>query len=251
MLMEFLDNLFYFYKTADDIISMYKVENTGLLGVQENKKRLFEIRQRFINNEFIHKHHLDYIQSSYNDLGNIALILETRFTEYEILYNDLLEYKKKSEQYYDYFEYHETKYNGLRKEYLEFIEWACKREPLVFPYNYFFYTESYKIAKDDYAKLAYYLRGMPTMRESYFYNLALHNIICSPDTKNDLFTKYKINLNAIGFANSVSDSVSSVSLNVPNWINEASLADSILTQTPYGIEVLKIRSQLNNVVVCV
>lgn len=251
MLMEFLDNLFYFYKTADDIISMYKVENTGLLGVQENKKRLFEIRQRFINNEFIHKHHLDYIQSSYNDLGNIALILETRFTEYEILYNDLLEYKKKSEQYYDYFEYHETKYNGLRKEYLEFIEWACKREPLVFPYNYFFYTESYKIAKDDYAKLAYYLQGMPTMRESYFYNLALHNIICSPDTKNDLFTKYKINLNAIGFANSVSDSVSSVSLNVPNWINEASLADSILTQTPYGIEVLKIRSQLNNVVVCV
>lgn len=251
MLMEFLDNLFYFYKTADDIISMYKVENTGLLGVQENKKRLFEIRQRFINNEFIHKHHLDYIQSSYNDLGNIALILETRFTEYEILYNDLLEYKKKSEQYYDYFEYHETKYNGLRKEYLEFIEWACLREPLVFPYNYFFYTESYKIAKDDYAKLAYYLQGMPTMRESYFYNLALHNIVCSPDTKNDLFTKYKINLNAIGFANSVSDSVSSVSLNVPNWINEASLADSILTQTPYGIEVLKIRSQLNNVVVCV
>lgn len=251
MLMEFLDNLFYFYKTADDIISMYKVENTGLLGVQENKKRLFEIRQRFINNEFIHKHHLYYIQSSYNDLGNIALILETRFTEYEILYNDLLEYKKKSEQYYDYFEYHETKYNGLRKEYLEFIEWACKREPLVFPYNYFFYTESYKIAKDDYAKLAYYLQGMPTMRESYFYNLALHSIICSPDTKNDLFTKYKINLNAIGFANSVSDSVSSVSLNVPNWINEASLADSILTQTPYGIEVLKIRSQLNNVVVCV
>lgn len=251
MLMEFLDNLFYFYKTADDIISMYKVENTGLLGVQENKKRLFEIRQRFINNEFIHKHHLDYIQSSYNDLGNIALILETRFTEYEILYNDLLEYKKKSEQYYDYFEYHETKYNGLRKEYLEFIEWACLREPLVFPYNYFFYTESYKIAKDDYAKLAYYLQGMPTMRESYFYNLALHSIICSPDTKNDLFTKYKINLNAIGFANSVSDSVSSVSLNVPNWINEASLADSILTQTPYGIEVLKIRSQLNNVVVCV
>lgn len=249
--MEFLDNLFYFYKTADDIISMYKVENTGLLGVQENKKRLFEIRQRFINNEFIHKHHLYYIQSSYNDLGNIALILETRFTEYEILYNDLLEYKKKSEQYYDYFEYHETKYNGLRKEYLEFIEWACKREPLVFPYNYFFYTESYKIAKDDYAKLAYYLQGMPTMRESYFYNLALHSIICSPDTKNDLFTKYKINLNAIGFANSVSDSVSSVSLNVPNWINEASLADSILTQTPYGIEVLKIRSQLNNVVVCV
>lgn len=251
MLMEFLDNLFYFYKTADDIISMYKVENTGLLGVQENKKRLFEIRQRFINNEFIHKHHLYYIQSSYNDLGNIALILETRFTEYEILYNDLLEYKKKSEQYYDYFEYHETKYNGLRKEYLEFIEWACLREPLVFPYNYFFYTESYKIAKDDYAKLAYYLQGMPTMRESYFYNLALHSIICSPDTKNDLFTKYKINLNAIGFANSVSDSVSSVSLNVPNWINEASLADSILTQTPYGIEVLKIRSQLNNVVVCV
>lgn len=251
MLMEFLDNLFYFYKTADDIISMYKVENTGLLGVQENKKRLFEIRQRFINNEFIHKHHLDYIQSSYNDLGNIALILETRFTEYEILYNDLLEYKKKSERYYDYFEYHETKYNGLRKEYLEFIQWACKREPLVFPYNYFFYTESYKIAKDDYAKLAYYLQGMPTMIESYFYNLALHNIVCSPDTKNDLFTKYKINLNAIGFANSVSDSVSSVSLNVPNWINEASLADSILTQTPYGIEVLKIRSQLNNVVVCV
>ena len=33
MLMEFLDNLFYFYKTADDIISMYKVENTGLPGV--------------------------------------------------------------------------------------------------------------------------------------------------------------------------------------------------------------------------
>ena len=245
MLMEFLDNLFYFYKTADDIISMYKVENTGLLGVQENKKRLFEIRQRFINNEFIHKHHLDYIQSSYNDLGNITLILETRFTEYEILYNDLLEYKKKSEQYY------ETKYNGLNKEYLEFIEWACLREPLVFPYNYFFYTESYKIAKDDYAKLAYYLQGMPTMRESYFYNLALHSIICSPDTKNDLFTKYKINLSAIGFANSVSDSVSSVSLNVPNWINDASLADSILTQTPYGIEVLKIRSQLNNLVVCV
>lgn len=251
MLMEFLDNLFYFYKTADDIISMYKVENTGLLGVQENKKRLFEIRQRFINNEFIHKHHLDYIQSSYNDLGNITLILETRFTEYEILYNDLLEYKKKSKQYYDYFEYYETKYNGLSKEYLEFIEWACLREPLVFPYNYFFYTESYKIAKDDYAKLAYYLQGMPTMRESYFYNLALHNIVCSPDTKNDLFTKYKINLNAIGFANSVSDSVSSVSLNVPNWINEASLADSILTQTTYGIEVLKIRSQLNNLVVCV
>ena len=53
MLMEFLDNLFYFYKTSDDIISMYKVENTGLLGVQENKKRLFEIRQRFINNEFM------------------------------------------------------------------------------------------------------------------------------------------------------------------------------------------------------
>lgn len=250
MLTGFLDNLFYFYKTADDIISMYKVENTGLLGVQENKKRLFEIRQRFINNEFIHKHHLDYIQSSYNDLGNITLILETRFTEYEILYNDLLEYKKKSEQYYDYFEYYKTKYNGLSKEYLEFIEWACKREPLVFPYNYFFYTESYKIAKDDYAKLAYYLQGMPTMRESYFYNLALHNIVCSPDTKNDLFTKYKINLNAIGFANSVSDSVSSVSLNVPNWINDASLADSILTQTPYGIEVLKIRSQLSNVVVC-
>ena len=137
------------------------------------------------------------------------------------------------------------------KEYLEFIEWACKREPLVSPYNYFFYTESYKIAKDDYAKLAYYLQGMPTMRESYFYNLALHTIICSPDTKNDLFTKYKINLNAIGFANSVSDSVSSVSLNVPNWINDASLADSILTQTPYGIEVLKIRSQLSNLVVCV
>lgn len=251
MLTGFLDNLFYFYKTADDIISMYKVENTRLLGVQENKKRLFEIRQRFINNEFIHKYHLDYIQSSYNDLGNITLILETRFTEYEILYNDLLEYKKKSEQYYDYFEYHETKYNGLSKEYLEFIEWACKREPLVFPYSYFFYTESYKIAKDDYAKLAYYLQGMPTMRESYFYNLALHNIVCSPDTKNDLFTKYKINLSAIGFANSVSDSVSSVSLNVPNWINEASLADSILTQTPYGIEVLKIRSQLNNVVVCI
>ena len=251
MLMEFLDNLFYFYKTSDDIISMYKVENTGLLGVQENKKRLFEIRQRFINNEFIHKHHLDYIQSSYNDLGNITLILETRFTEYEILYNDLLEYKKKSERYYDYFEYYETKYNGLNKEYLEFIEWACLREPLVFPYNYFFYTESYKIAKDDYAKLAYYLQGMPTMRESYFYNLALHSIICSPDTKNDLFTKYKINLSAIGFANSVSDSVSSVSLNVPNWINDASLADSILTQTPYGIEVLKIRSQLNNLVVCV
>lgn len=251
MLTGFLDNLFYFYKTADDIISMYKVENTGLLGVQENKKRLFEIRQRFINNEFIHKHHLDYIQSSYNDLGNITLILETRFTEYEILYNDLLEYKKKSEQYYDYFEYYKTKYNGLSKEYLEFIQWACKREPLVFPYNYFFYTESYKIAKDDYAKLAYYLQGMPTMRESYFYNLALHSIICSPDTKNDLFTKYKINLSAIGFANSVSDSVSSVSLNVPNWINEASLADSILTQTPYGIEVLKIRSQLNNLVVCV
>lgn len=251
MLTGFLDNLFYFYKTADDIISMYKVENTGLLGVQENKKRLFEIRQRFINNEFIHKHHLDYIQSSYNDLGNITLILETRFTEYEILYNDLLEYKKKSEQYYDYFEYYKTKYNGLSKEYLEFIQWACKREPLVFPYNYFFYTESYKIAKDDYTKLAYYLQGMPTMRESYFYNLALHNIICSPDTKNDLFTKYKINLSAIGFANSVSDSVSSVSLNVPNWINDASLADSILTQTPYGIEVLKIRSQLNNVVVCI
>lgn len=250
MLTGFLDNLFYFYKTADDIISMYKVENTGLLGVQENKKRLFEIRQRFINNEFIHKHHLDYIQSSYNDLGNITLILETRFTEYEILYNNLLEYKKKSEQYYDYFEYYETKYNGLSKEYLEFIEWACKREPLVSPYNYFFYTESYKIAKDDYAKLAYYLQGMPTMRESYFYNLALHTIICSSDTKNDLFTKYKINLNAIGFANSVSDSVSSVSLNVPNWINDASLADSILTQTPYGIEVLKIRSQLSNVVVC-
>lgn len=251
MLTGFLDNLFYFYKTADNIISMYKVENTGLLGVQENKKRLFEIRQRFINNEFIHKHHLDYIQSSYNDLGNITLILETRFTEYEILYNDLLEYKKKSEQYYDYFEYYKTKYNGLSKEYLEFIQWACKREPLVFPYNYFFYTESYKIAKDDYAKLAYYLQGMPTMRESYFYNLALHNIVCSPDTKNDLFTKYKINLSAIGFANSVSDSVSSVSLNVPNWINDASLADSILTQTPYGIEVLKIRSQLNNLVVCV
>lgn len=251
MLTGFLDNLFYFYKTADDIISMYKVENTGLLGVQENKKRLFEIRQRFINNEFIHKHHLDYIQSSYNDLGNITLILETRFTEYEILYNDLLEYKKKSEQYYDYFEYYETKYNGLSKEYLEFIEWACKREPLVSPYNYFFYTESYKVAKDDYAKLAYYLQGMPTMRESYFYNLALHNIVCSPDTKNDLFTKYKINLSAIGFANSVSDSVSSVSLNVPNWINDASISDSILTQTPYGIEVLKIRSQLNNVVVCV
>ena len=54
MLTGFLDNLFYFYKTADDIISMYKVENTRLLGVQENKKRLFEIRQRFINNEFIH-----------------------------------------------------------------------------------------------------------------------------------------------------------------------------------------------------
>lgn len=251
MLTGFLDNLFYFYKTADDIISMYKVENTGLLGVQENKKRLFEIRQRFINNEFIHKHHLDYIQSSYNDLGNITLILETRFTEYEILYNDLLEYKKKSEQYYDYFEYYKTKYNSLSKEYLEFIQWACKREPLVFPYNYFFYTESYKIAKDDYAKLAYYLQGMPTMRESYFYNLALHNIVCSPDTKNDLFTKYKINLNAIGFANSVSDSVSSVSLNVPNWINDASISDSILTQTPYGIEVLKIRSQLNNLVVCV
>lgn len=251
MLIGFLDNLFYFYKTADDIISMYKVENTGLLGVQENKKRLFEIRQRFINNEFIHKHHLDYIQSSYNDLGNITLILETRFTEYEILYNDLLEYKKKSKQYYDYFEYYNGKYLQLNESYLEFIEWACLREPLVFPYNYFFYTESYKIAKDDYAKLAYYLQGMPTMRESYFYNLALHNIVCSPDTKNDLFTKYKINLNAIGFANSVSDSVSSVSLNVPNWINEASLADSILTQTPYGIEVLKIRSQLNNLVVCV
>lgn len=251
MLIGFLDNLFYFYKTADDIISMYKVENTRLLGVQENKKRLFEIRQRFINNEFIHKHHLDYIQSSYNDLGNITLILETRFTEYEILYNDLLEYKKKSKQYYDYFEYYNGKYLQLNESYLEFIEWACLREPLVFPYNYFFYTESYKIAKDDYAKLAYYLQGMPTMRESYFYNLALHNIVCSPDTKNDLFTKYKINLNAIGFANSVSDSVSSVSLNVPNWINEASLADSILTQTPYGIEVLKIRSQLNNLVVCV
>ena len=251
MLMEFLDNLFYFYKTSDDIISMYKVENTGLPGVQENKKRLFEIRQRFIDNEFIHKHHLDYIQSSYNDLGNITLILETRFTEYEILYNDLLEYKKKSEQYYDYFEYYKTKYNGLDKEYLEFIEWACLREPLVFPYNYFFYTESYKIAKDDYAKLAYYLQGMPTMRESYFYNLALHNIVCSPDSKNDLYTKYKINLSAIGFANSVSDSVSSVSLNVPNWINDASLADSILTQTPYGIEVLKIRSQLSTLVVCV
>lgn len=144
MLTGFLDNLFYFYKTADDIISMYKVENTGLLGVQENKKRLFEIRQRFINNEFIHKHHLDYIQSSYNDLGNITLILETRFTEYEILYNDLLEYKKKSEQYYDYFEYYETKYNGLSKEYLEFIEWACKREPLVFPYNYFFILKATK-----------------------------------------------------------------------------------------------------------
>lgn len=251
MLTGFLDNLFYFYKTADDIICMYKIENTGLLGVQENKKRLFEIRQRFINNEFIHKHHLDYIQSSYNDLGNITLILETRFTEYEILYNNLLEYKKKSEQYYDYFEYYNGKYLQLNESYLEFIQWACKREPLVFPYNYFFYTEAYKIAKDDYAKLAYYLQGMPTMRESYFYNLALHNIVCSPDTKNDLFTKYKINLNAIGFANSVSDSVSSVSLNVPNWINEASLADSILTQTPYGIEVLKIRSQLNNVVVCV
>ena len=251
MLMGFLDNLFYFYKTADDIISMYKVENTGLLGVQENKKRLFEIRQRFINNEFIHKHHLNYIQSSYNDLGNITLILETRFTEYEILYNDLLEYKKKSEQYYDYFEYYKNKYLQLNESYLEFIKWACKREPLVFPYNYFFYTESYKIAEDDYAKLAYYLQGMPTMRESYFYNLALHNIVCSPDSKNDLYTKYKINLSAIGFANSVSDSVSSVSLNVPNWINDASLADSILTQTPYGLEVLKIRTQLNNLVVCV
>ena len=251
MLMEFLDNLFYFYKTSDDIISMYKVENTGLPGVQENKKRLFEIRQRFINNEFIHKHHLDYIQSSYDLMDTILLFLETRYLQYEPLYNNLVEYNKICFRDYEYFEYYKGKYLQLNESYLEFIKWACKREPLIFPYNYFFYTESYKIAKDDYAKLAYYLQGMPTMRESYFYNLALHNIVCSPDSKNDLYTKYKINLNAIGFANSVSDSVSSVSLNVPNWINEASLADSILTQTPYGIEVLKIRSQLSNLVVCI
>lgn len=251
MLMEFLDNLFYFYKCSDEIITRFDVKNDDLIEIPSIKQKLFSIREKFIHNEFIEYCDLDYIQSSYDLMNTILLFLETRYLEYEPLYNNLVEYNAICFKFYDYFEYYNGKYLQLNESYLEFIKWACKREPLVFPYNYFFYTESYKIAKDDYAKLAYYLQGMPTMRESYFYNLALHNIVCSPDTKNDLFTKYKINLNAIGFANSVSDSVSSVSLNVPNWINEASLADSILTQTPYGIEVLKIRSQLNNVVVCV
>lgn len=251
MLKEFLDNIFYFYKQSNDIIARFKVKSDMLIEIQNIKQKLFAIREKFNNNDFITKNDIDYIKSSYDLINKILLILETRYTEYENLYNNLIEYNSLCFKNYDYFECYLNKYLNLNENYLNFVEWACKREPLIFPYDYFFYTESYKNAQDDFANIAYYLQNMPSYREAYFYNLALHNIICNPYSDNYLFTKYKINLNAIGFANSVSDSVSSVSLNMPEWANEASLSDSCLMQTPYGLEVLKIRSQLNNVVVCV
>lgn len=249
MLKEFIANLLFFYKEATFLIDKYDIKKDVLLMLPNMRTELFKINETFNNNEFISYETLDFISQCYDTQDIILQILETRFFEYESNYNNLIQYNKVTFDLYDYFDYYLNKYTQHESEFLEFLKWACLREQLIFPYTYYYYYEAFKNAKLDYNNISYYLKDK--LKEAYFYNLALHNIITSPDDSNMLFKKYNINLYALGFINSSSDSISSVSINTPTWVQDASLSDSILTQTPYGLEVLKVRSQLNNVVVCI
>lgn len=134
-------------------------------------------------------------------------------------------------------------------EYVDFIAWACEREHLIFPYDLYYYKESFLNAKNDSMKLRPYLDSI--MLRNYLYNLALHLIITTNSDDNMLFQKYNIQLGSFGFSNSVSDSTSSVGIALPNWFNDLSPSDSLLTQTPYGMKVLDIKSQLTNIIVMV
>lgn len=249
MLKEFISNLLFFYKEASFLIDKYDIKKDVLLMIPNMKSELFNVNEAFNNNEFISYETLDFIKQCYDTQYMVLQILETRFFEYESNYNNLIQYNKVTFELYDYFEYYFNKYTQHATDFLEFLKWACLREQLIFPYTYYYYYEAFKNAKLDYNNISYYLRN--DLKEAYFYNLALHNIITCPDDSNMLFKKYNINLYALGFINSSSDSVSSISINTPTWVQDASLSDSILTQTTYGLEVLKIRSQLNNVVVCI
>lgn len=218
--------------------------------VKNIHEKLFYIVDKSMRNEFITICDIELLQSSYDVCDSILLFLETRYLEYQDLYNELVLLHENLSKDYDYFKLFKNKYLSLDNDYLDFIEWAAFREHLVFPYDKYYYIEAFKLAKEDYSKMYVYLNGMQDTQINYLYNLALHNIIISPDSDNQLFTKYNINLNALGMANSVSDSVSSVSISIPEWVKDVSISDSVLTQTPYGIKVLEVRTQITNLVVC-
>lgn len=245
MFATFIHDIMQFYHNA---VMLLDTHNSAYKSVKDIYIHASDIHNKITQKKFINFDDVIYMLSSYDSVENIMLLAQAK--QDNPLFHDLLAYKEKCNKNVAYFEYYVKKYEDFSDEYKSFLEWGHKREPLEFPYTQYFYLESFQSAKEDYQKIAYYIQNMPSMKEQYFYNLALHNIICVADEKNALFDKYKVSAQSLGFPNSVSDSVSSVSISTPQWLQEASPADSMLAQTPYGLEVLKVRVQLQNMVVC-
>lgn len=262
----FADNLYFFYKTTREVITKAieplinnfvvinddEVENLSceniLKNIRNNKVILaiYEIRAKVTNSNFINNDDLEFLKICYDEIDNIVEILEPLSLNFENEYNDLLQYQINLKEYQDDFIIAQNKIKELEKSYLSFLEWACKRELLIFPYDTYYYIESYQSANNDSQQLVKYLDS--NLLQEYTYNLALHLIIVNPNIDNELFKKYNINLGAVGFSNSISDSTSSVGLTIPNFLNDLSPSDSLLSQTPYGLRVLEIKSYFNNLI---
>lgn len=266
----FVDNLYFFYKTTREIIIKiieplvknyyFAIDSVlsddldcdNILNNIRNNRvvlKLYEIRNKVTNCDFINNDDLALLSLCYAEIQKILDSLESICLSFENEYNDLLQYQAQLKEAQDDFFYTQEKIKKLEKDYLNFIEWACKREMIIFPYDFYYYLESYQFAEQDSKHLIKYLDSI--LLQEYKFNLALHLIIITPNEDNELFKKYNINLGTLGFSNSISDSTSSIGLTMPNFLNDLSPSDSMLSQTPYGLRVLEIKSHFNNLIAVV
>lgn len=130
--------------------------------------------------------------------------------------------------------------------FVEFLEWARRREQLNEADDFFVYTEAY------YDKTPLILTGLEyyvdTFYKYLYYNLALHYIITNNyidenGEHSPLYTKYKINEKGF-ITSSASDESSSASIHVTKSLNDGDFVMMDLIRTPYGEYVYSILEQI-------
>lgn len=245
---KFCNSLISFFELSGKIFAT----NTQYLFFKEDFQRdlklLKEIKNKSDNKLFVNKENVEYLQKAY--IAGVAVIkyLEPHSDKFQESYDSLNYMLETCEGYKSQLKDVIVEYMKFEPLYMQFLEWALHREPLVFPYNRYYYLESFYKARADAIPLE---KWLGSQFDLYLFNLTLHNIIVTPDSENGLFVKHGVKLGAIGFSNSVSDGSASVSVSMPSFFDRMGIADSLLMQTSYGMYVLDIKSQLQTIPVVI